>query len=291
MKDTPSYEVFSRSPKKISEKKLEITDVIPSRGLDYFWDAILPDGCLTIIGCGIIAAIISSLISFEYFLLVFIAVIITSVIFRISKAQNKNREIATSRQIYEHKSIEEESRNLSRQLNNTIVAANQRSSELPINLKDTSEHLKRSRQEFVDRAFGPFWDEVEKAIMSLGKFTTGVRDLTESCNSYAKALKNRKHNFPNAIIEIDKIPDHKPSLVELQKVIRMGQTDFEFATIWEHRRTRKVLISGFRTLEDAIGNIGNYVETSYTDLQKSVSHGVSSIVEEQKKMRFRSKEP
>ena len=291
MNETPNFKIFPKIPKQIYEKNTEIYDVIPRNGLDYFWDSILPFGCLTIIVCGILAAIVCSIIGFNYFFVVLIVFVITFIVIRVSKAQNKNKEIARSAQKRENESVEIEARNLSLKLNNIIISSQQEFLQLGFNLKNAFEHLEAAQIEFADRAFSPFWDEVEKAMASLGSFKARVQALTVSCNSYTEALKNCDHNFPNTIVEIDKMTDIKPVLTELQKVIRMGQKDFEFATILEHRRTRKVLIAGFRSLEDAIGNIAYSVESSFSELQKSASYGVSSIVEEQKKMRFGLKEP
>lgn len=60
----------------------------------------------------------------------------------------------------------------------------------------------------------------------------------------------------------------------------MGQTNFQFANIWEHRRTREVLIAGFRTLGEAINNLGATIEYSVSDLQRSISSDIANLVEE-----------
>ncbi len=61
----------------------------------------------------------------------------------------------------------------------------------------------------------------------------------------------------------------------------MGQTNFEFANIWEHRRTREVLIAGFHTLGEAVNNLTSVVDSSFYALQESLSTGVAKLVEEQ----------
>jgi hypothetical protein len=65
----------------------------------------------------------------------------------------------------------------------------------------------------------------------------------------------------------------------------MGQTTFQFANIWEHRRTREVMIAGFRTLGDAVNNLGPAVEGSLSGLQQSVSSDVARLVQEEIKTR------
>jgi hypothetical protein len=68
---------------------------------------------------------------------------------------------------------------------------------------------------------------------------------------------------------------------ELRRIVRMGQTNFQFANIWEHRRTREVLIAGFRTLGEAINNLGTTIEYSISYLQQSVSTDMAKLIQEE----------
>ena len=79
--------------------------------------------------------------------------------------------------------------------------------------------------------------------------------------------------------------DPLPVSKELRNVERMGQTNFQFANIWEHRRTRTVLLAGFTTLSEAIDGLGSTIEYSISSLQQSVSSDVARLVEEEIKTR------
>jgi hypothetical protein len=74
-------------------------------------------------------------------------------------------------------------------------------------------------------------------------------------------------------------------LKELQRVLRLGQTNFEFATIWEHRKTREVLISGFRNLGEAVSNLGFAVQSAMDELKVAVSSDMAQLIEEQVRSR------
>lgn len=60
----------------------------------------------------------------------------------------------------------------------------------------------------------------------------------------------------------------------------MGQTNFEFANIWEHRRTREVLIAGFRTLGEAVNNLATTLENSTYTLQETLTSDLAKVVGE-----------
>ena len=48
------------------------------------------------------------------------------------------------------------------------------------------------------------------------------------------------------------------------------QTKFEFANIWEHRKTQKILIAGFQTLEQAINNMKYEILSAINNLNHSI---------------------
>ena len=70
-------------------------------------------------------------------------------------------------------------------------------------------------------------------------------------------------------------------LSTLRRIVRMGQTNFQFASIWEDRRTREVLIAGFRTLGEAVNKLGPTIENSVSNLQASISSDVAKLVDEE----------
>lgn len=145
--------------------------------------------------------------------------------------------------------------------------------------------LQKAEAEFQERAFGPFWDAIEKAACNLEEFRKGAATINEDANTYYKALEGRRHTFPSFGLVSDVIPDPTPVLENLRRLVRKGQTDFHFANIWEHRRTREVLIAGFRTLEDGISNLGYAVCSAISDLQSTLSSSLAEIVEQQISLR------
>jgi hypothetical protein len=152
---------------------------------------------------------------------------------------------------------------------------------LPGILALVSESVKQAEQEYRENAFAPYWDAVEQATRHLGSFNGDVQLLSQNTQKYYTTLNNRKHTFPSIRKMSGCIPDATPVLSELRRVVRMGQTNYQFAAIWEQRKTREVLIAGFRTLGEAIDNLGASVEKSISQLNVSLTSAMGALAEAQ----------
>lgn len=171
---------------------------------------------------------------------------------------------------------------LSNQLNNNLeISERLVKHDLPTSLERASEFLNQAKIEYNDNAFGPFWDCVEEAARNLASFNDIICKLSQSAENYYNSLYNIEHNFPVFFPAHEDLPDPKPILEELEVLVRKGQTNFQFAIVWEHRETREVLIAGFHTLGEAISNLALTVEGSFDELNTSISTNISRLVEEQ----------
>jgi hypothetical protein len=139
--------------------------------------------------------------------------------------------------------------------------------------------------EFENRAFGPFWDAIENTANWLGSLNDHVTRLGANAETYYSSLAVRHHNFPLFPIDLAHVPGSYEEVERLRLLVRKGQTDFQFANIWEHRQTREVLIAGFRTLGSALQNLATSFESSIAGLRGSMASDNSRIVEEQIKAR------
>jgi hypothetical protein len=153
--------------------------------------------------------------------------------------------------------------------------------EIPNHLAQASAWLQNADAEFVANAYGPFWDAIENAAMHLSEFNGKTNQLARNAADYYKSLNDRNHNFPAFPVQSTNLPHAVPVINNLRRVVRMGQTNFQFANIWEHRRTREVLIAGFQTLGEAVNNLGSVIDNSINNLQQSVSSDIARVVEEQ----------
>jgi hypothetical protein len=180
---------------------------------------------------------------------------------------------------------EDEARRLTSDLLTTYESSAVVAPELPQHLSRAANWLQQAENEYRDSAFGPFWDAVENAAQQLAAFNGKANQVSKAADKYYGGLDGRTHTFPSFPANSGNLPNPTPVLNELRRVVRMGQTNFQFANIWEHRRTREVMIAGFRTLGEAVSNLGSTLESSLYGLEQSISSDVARSVQEQIKTR------
>jgi hypothetical protein len=200
------------------------------------------------------------------------------------KAEQAKRSAESANQS-EKSRVESEAKSFTYSLTRTYESSTNLATELTKHLNEASGWLKRALNEYNDNAFSPFWDSVENAANHLAAFNDKSNQLSRNAKEYYQMLSGRKHTFPVFPVNVRSIPDPSSVVSELRRVVRMGQTNFQFANIWEHRRTREVLIAGFRTLGEAINNLGATIEYSVSNLQQSISSDMAKVVAEEIKTR------
>lgn len=157
--------------------------------------------------------------------------------------------------------------------------------ELKTELDASLASLAQAREEFSSNAFGPFWDTVEKGALRLARFKVYVDQLSEDADKDEKILGHWEHSFPPFPVTRDLIPDATPVVHELQQVVRLGQTNYEFASIWEQRKTREVLIEGFDTLGQAIVELGSAITGSVSKLESRMASELAETRAAQEEVR------
>jgi hypothetical protein len=172
-------------------------------------------------------------------------------------------------------------RNISNQLNNMLKVSTGLVQELPGLLGKASQALERARAEFSSNAFSPYWDCIEQATRHLANFNNDIQQIRNYAEQYYRILQDKKHNFPSFFPEREIFPDTVPVINELNTVVRPGLTNFQFATIWEHRKTQNILIQGFGTLGDAISNMAASISSSISYLHETISSNTAQMIDQQ----------
>jgi len=206
--------------------------------------------------------------------------VITSTIRR-NRIERLEREKNENARNAELNRVTSEASSLTSRVAHNYQNSTQLTNEIPNHLADAAGWLKNAEAEFAANAYGPFWDAVENAALHLSQFNGKTNQLSRNAGKYYKNLNARKHTFPAFPVRSTNLPDASPVINDLRRVVRMGQTNFQFANIWEHRRTREVLIAGFQTLGEAVNNLGSVLDNSIYNLQQSVSSDNARVVEEQ----------
>jgi hypothetical protein len=192
----------------------------------------------------------------------------------LNEAERKAKQALNEAKMYRLRQAED----LSNYCNGLLKQCVDIQERLPEYLKQAGSYVKKARSEFVDNAYAPFWNQIERATKSLDAYYQGIRQLNDIAKSYASSLKGKDHNFPVfPITTLVYQPDPVALVKGLRETIRKGQTNFEFASIYEQRRTQKIIILGFRCLGDAIDNISYTIDSALSQLASSVSYEIDRV--------------
>jgi hypothetical protein len=156
---------------------------------------------------------------------------------------------------------------------------------LPDNLREADIFLRRAEDEFQEKAYAPFWDNIEQAAIRLGAFSSNMKQLESDASCYKNILIEQIHNFPPLSIQLGQIPNPNRQSDQFRRLVRMGQKNFDFATIWEHRKTQAVIEDGFLTLGEAVHNLGLTVDDLSSRVTSTIEENSSRQIAEQARLR------
>lgn len=132
--------------------------------------------------------------------------------------------------------------------------------------------MKTHRQ---NHALSPFWESVEGGLISIAAYLASIRQIIdlsnahhEACTAYRKngGVSSQLPAFPITASTVD-VRAALERKRQLDEIIYQAQTDYEFATIFEQRRTTTAVIVGFRDLNSAIQELPAALETAHRNLQ------------------------
>ncbi len=144
---------------------------------------------------------------------------------------------------------------------------------LPKELEKAEKYLDQAEVDFSDGAFAPFWDSIEKATKSLSYFVKGTQSIKEISYQYTMLIGEYdgiSPQFPILKQSIEKLGAGIPTAKRMDSIVRYAQRNFQFATIYEQRKTNQILIAGFTNLADALREMTWTISDSITDLAASV---------------------
>lgn len=283
MSDNLNYQVF---PQEANRKTVTLSDG-ERKNIDGLKFDLFDGGCLLLVAIIIVIGFFSINI-FGFIVGVVIAIVgglvavnLISFLIKSSKASAMEQRRTNEANKGEIQRVTNEAQNLTSSLTRTYDSSIKSANDISNCLNEASLWLQTAESEYQANAFAPFWDAVEQAAIWLGSFNYNANQITNNANQYYQQLNGRQHTFPVFPVRLQSIPDATFVVNELRRITRLGQTNFHFANIWEHRRTRQEIVAGFRTLNDAISNLGSTIEYSISNLQDSISSDIAKVVEEQ----------
>lgn len=162
----------------------------------------------------------------------------------------------------------------------SILATTQRDFlTIPELVSSADANLDRAERDFADGAFAPFWDQVEHATNKLAAYRKLVRDTGHSAEEYERKASYLSVPVPKFALPKRELPDARPVAQRLSTIVRTAQRNFQFATIFEQRKTNQLLYAGFGTLGAAISSLGSAISSSLSDLSNSVHSSLDDILQ------------
>lgn len=154
--------------------------------------------------------------------------------------------------------------------------------ELPGILKQAEKNLDQAERDFTDNALSPFWDSIEEAIQKLATFNEKLYEIERNISEYESLTTQYEGKSPDFTLSRNSISSLNVSnstSKRLQTLVRKAQRNYEFASIYEQRKTNQILVAGFNNLSDAIRDMTSKITSSINKLSKSMD-SVSSKIEE-----------
>lgn len=170
-------------------------------------------------------------------------------------------------------------------LRNDLVMLNTHSktasADLPHLLRTAIAALDTAEDEFKEGVIPSFWDAVEQAVNSLASFESKLQVLISNSNEYRAKSQNLGTPAVEPFqISFRTLPDPTPTAKRLRALVRQAQKSFQFVTIYEQRKTNQLLVAGFSSLGQAIGEMGDRLDFSLGELSSSLDHGAAGIREQ-----------
>jgi len=141
--------------------------------------------------------------------------------------------------------------------------------------------LDNAEDEFRGGFFAPFWDEIETATNQLASYNNYLHGINSCMDQYWKYIQDLDETYNSQVklcVLPGKLADPIAVANRLAKIVRMAQKNFEFSTIYEQRKTNKLLYEGFSNLGDAIYSLGGRITDSLNDLSHNLNASLYDIL-------------
>lgn len=153
---------------------------------------------------------------------------------------------------------------------------------MPKHLVAAEGNLDQAEFDFSEGAFSPFWDSIEKAARSLGHFDEGVQAIEANLSRYTGLLKKYEKvppQFPLARKSVEKLGIGTTTAERMQAIVRTAQRNFQFASIYEQRKTNQILVAGFNNLAHALERMTWQITDSIESLSGAIDSMASTLSE------------
>ena len=158
--------------------------------------------------------------------------------------------------------------------------------EIPNSMNKTREWILVAESYYKSHTYDPFWSALEQAAISLDDLKRWLKSLEYDtrelnkfggCSELATQVKRKFLEFRNLLNRLDGL-------------MSKGHSNFPFASIYQQRATRNVLVAGFTSLDVAINTLGREIQSNFravfsalNEISYDVSSGLSEIKDREKR--------
>ena len=146
-------------------------------------------------------------------------------------------------------------------------------------LAQADRSIAEAEREFAEGAFAPFWDAVEHAANLLARTDQDIRDVVTNHEKYRTRAKLLDGPPSPLALSMDSLPSAVQTADRMQAIVRQAQKNYEFSSIYEQRKTNKLLYAGFSGLGEALSRMSSRLERSVGLLNSSVEEFRATSIE------------
>jgi hypothetical protein len=153
---------------------------------------------------------------------------------------------------------------------------------MPDHLKTAEEWLDQAAVDFAQGAFSPFWSSIENAAKSLAHFDEAIGEIKSNSSQFTELVPKYRDTppaFPVSPESVEKLRVGTSTAKRMEATVRHAQCNYQFATIYEQRKTNQILIAGFTNLAHALDYMTTHITNSIANLSSSFD-GMSSTLNE-----------
>lgn len=165
----------------------------------------------------------------------------------------------------------EDQQHLALLLSNLLAGAKTTAASLPELIQSAETSLDAAEREFEEGAFAPFWDAIEQAANALAEVSARISAIISNSSEYKTGTPHLDTPVPPFELGIRTLPDPSHTASRMRAIVRRAQKDFHFATIYEQRKTNRILVAGFSSLGQAINDLGDSLAASMDSLGEVVA--------------------
>lgn len=164
------------------------------------------------------------------------------------------------------------------QLQRLILEAERAAASLPIILGEAELTLHRAEEELRSHLPSPFWEAMEEAVANLQAFQGALSIIEARRAEYSAQASKLGGGVPGFRLGVSVLPDPTGTQSRLTHLYRQAQAIVpHFPMVYEQRRTTSTLVTGFRSLGQAVERLGDRIADEIGSLATSLGFHLDSL--------------